>query len=211
MTATTYSELVADIQAFVDNDLPELQDELPRMISWGHARIQRDLELSIWRGYEQKHLPWAQDRIDKPADAMKIYSIQDLDTGLFIERRSTDYVRSYGLGVMGTTRYFAEDSEGQLLLAPMPDRNRPVMFSYLKRLDPPSSTNENTYITDNFGDMLLYASLIHAEEWLIGAERKGEFQAEYDRLLQEYRNELRGLHNEEYAPIRQSAIVRGLT
>lgn len=209
--STSYSQLVVDIQAFVDNDLPELQDELPRMIDWGHARIQRDLELSIWRASEQKHLPWKADRVSRPDGALKIYSIQDLDTGLFIERRAPDYLRSYGINKVGVTRYFAEDTEDQLLLAPMPDRNRPVLITYLKRLDPPSSSLETTYITQHFPEMILYAALAHAEEWLIGAERKGEFTAEYERILNETRNELRGIHNEEYAPIRQAAVVRGLT
>lgn len=206
---TTYTQLIADIQSYVDNDIDELANNLPKVVARGHARIQRDLELAQWRARLETSLPYDQERVDRPSGALKIYSIFDEQSGRFVERRATDYVRAYG--GRGRPRYFAEDDEDTLFLAPRPDGNRHVTITYLKRLDPPSVTTATTWISENLPEMLFYACLAGAEEFLIGQERKAEFEAEYARALNEYRNELRGLHNEEYAPIRQAAIVRGLT
>lgn len=199
----TFDELMSEIQSIVENDAPEFVAELPKHISQAQDRVQRDLQLSIWRNSSTGMLVSGNRSIARDPKCLKILSIELTSTGAFLTRRSYDYVMQMRQQKM--PRVYCEASEGEVFVGSIPDSNYAFKMSSLKRLDPLSDTNQENWITRNAADLLLIAATANAERYLMGSERASELENLYSGLITGALNELRGLGREEYEPARTAA------
>jgi len=78
-----------------------------------------------------------------------------------LDRRDDTYLREYGIGT-GTPRYWCEPTQGQILLAPVPDAAYVAELGYHVRPVALSAANPLTWLATNCPDLLFYAAMVAA-------------------------------------------------
>jgi len=202
---TTYDDLVEEVQVIVESTNDEYVEQLPRIIARAHDQVQRDLDLAMWHAIVP--IANATSRIlTRDLSWLKVLSIYIPSTGKFVEKRSLDYVRACG-GVTGVPKYWADQSETEILIVPAPTVAAPVSFEVdtLKRLASIDEDNQESWITKNAADLLLLQTLIGSEVFLVGGERVTEFAALYKLIVTSAVDELRGTGRNEYEPTREAS------
>lgn len=198
----TYSELVTQVKSIVENDVSDFVAQLPKIIAIAQDTIQRDLDLSIWRTVVADHVTAGSAIYPSRADTwLKVLSIWIPSEGVHLERRSKDYVRMFSAN-RAVPRYWAEISETELQVAPIPLQNYSIEVDVHKRLPALSDSNQSNWISKNCADLLLLATLIGSESYLVAPERVAEFSQLYAATLAGAIRELRGVEREEGAPVR---------
>lgn len=201
---TNYTSLVNEILSITDSDNPELIDNLDKIIARAQDNVQRDLNLAIWRVFETASLSTGVGTFTRSIDWLKIFGVFLVSTGAPLEKRSLDYLRMYGTAT-GTPRYFAERSETQIQVAPLPSADMTLEVEAMQRFPSLSESMQENWISNNAADLLLLQTLIGAEMFLLGAEKSGIYAQMYNILLASARDELRGSEKSEYTPIRSAA------
>lgn len=201
---TNYALLVQELQDIVDDTNQEFVDNLPRIINRALDVVQRDLGLSIWRRFTTLDILTGVMAYNRPEGALQIFSIFVPSAGKYVEQRHLDWVRTYGTAT-GVPRYWAEVDEGSIRLAPSPNQDYQAEIEVLKKLPALDSTTQTNWITDNAADLLLLASLIGCEVYLVGPAKVQEYTALYQMILQSAVNELRGSERTRYTPVRAAA------
>jgi len=201
---TNYALLVEELQDIVDDTNAEFVANLPKIINRALDVVQRDLGLAIWRRFTSLNISSGVVSYNRPNGALQIFSIFVPSEGRMIEQRHLDWVRTYGTAT-GVPRYWAEVDEGAIRIAPVPDRAYVADIEVLKKLPALDLSSQTNWITDNAADLLLLASLIGCEVYLVGPGRVQEFTALYQMILQSAVNELRGSERTRYTPVRAAA------
>jgi hypothetical protein len=191
----TYTELLAAIQDWVDDDSAPFVARLPNIISLAESRVATDLNLELLERVTTGALtPSSRTQAILDADVQAVRSINIRDsggTGVFrpLRMRTFEYLLDYAPDdtVLGEPRFWAYRAEGATVItdidvAPVPDDS----YEYtIRSLGPPealSAENENTWIGDNAGDLLLWQALFLAESWL-KSDQAGRWQQMYTDLL----------------------------
>ncbi len=200
---TSYTSLLNMAPRYVDNNAAEFIAILPTLINRAQDRIQRELELDMWRTMVASQSLSAAT-FTRPSSWLKIYSVYVPASSTFIERRSIDYVR--WLATSAAPRAYAEYTETQLLFGPTPDTTYTIDFETLQKPTALSTSNETDWMTENVPELLLFGTLSSAETFLIGHERKQEFEAEYQRELASKLYQLRGITKKEETPVRYGPV-----
>jgi hypothetical protein len=87
----------------------------------------------------------------------------------YLDKRDTSFIFEYNsTGATGVPKYYANWKETTLIMAPTPDAQYQVQLSYIYTPDHLSATNTTTYLSDNVPDLLFYATMMQAYEFLKG-------------------------------------------
>ena len=164
--APTFSELVDEVQDICENTNDEFVDNIPKFIHRAQDQIQKDLGLSLWRDYFDLSISTAE--IARDTDWLIVKSIWLPDEEKFLEQRTVDYVRR--CGGTGRPKYWAEDMENTIIVAPTPDAPYDATVEFYARLAALSEANETNWITRNAGDLLLVQTLLNAGIYLVANE-----------------------------------------
>lgn len=191
---TTYTELLAEVQAIMEDDGTEFVAEIPNIINQSELRVLRDIDLDIFKTTEDVTLDGT--TLSIPSGAVMVYSIRDTVNSKTLERRSSEYVQMYG--GTGNALYFAEESDTTLRVAPAPTSGTAAKARVLKRPTALSGSNETNWLTDNVGDLLLAACLVYSARFLKMGERIAELETGYNVLLAQSMRELKPLANADY-------------
>ncbi len=89
----------------------------------------------------------------------------------------------YAVGDAGLPRYYAEDSPDAIRIAPKPAADGQAMFRVVTRPPVLSEANPMSWLATHLPDALLYACLIHAEEYLIADERAVYWNQRYSQQV----------------------------
>lgn len=206
---TTYDNLVLELQTYVEDDSPEYVASQNDIINRAEDRVVRDLNLELFKTEEPITITAANPIVTKPAGLLKLYRLRFTDTGDMTLPRSVDYCLMYDR-TSQRPLYHAEEDETDIRLSPTPDQAYPTEIRFLRRPPPLGLSQQTNWLTDHVGDLLLLASLIESELYLIDSQRVQEdFLPEYERKLQVAIFELRGLSSSEYTPQRNAPQATG--
>jgi hypothetical protein len=103
--------------------------------------------------------------------------------------------KRWASGDAGNTINFTIIGE-EIQLGPTPSDAQTLEIAYFKRLAALTDSNTTNWLTSNAPDMLLYASLIEAETYLVNPEKAAMYAAMLDVSMQEWEvQEAKGRHS----------------
>lgn len=200
MALNTYSDLIAGIQQWVEDDDAELQASINDVVDLGEKRLIRDLDLAIFRRVETAALVISQATIAKPtvtAPDLLVATKQIWLTGgtltgpRFLMPRSSEYITDYNsAAVDGVPKYWGEDDESNYIFGTTPDAAYTANVRILSRPEPLSDTNENGWLVTYAYDILFKACLAEAEGFIKSDDRKPVWEADYANSIPLAKREL---------------------
>jgi len=108
-------------------------------------------------------------------------------TQVFLDFRDTSFMKEYWPDgtATGVPKYYSVWDQNTFYIAPTPSQNYAVELGYIYRPAQLSQANQNTWISTNAPEALLYACLIQAYSYTKGpTEMLGFFDASYKQAIQ---------------------------
>ena len=191
----TYDELVTKIRDYTEVDANVLTSTIVNgFIQDSEFRLLRDVDSDNNRRYDTSNLVDGQRFIDIPANTLVIRSAQVSDgttfnagtTRTFLEKRDTSFISEFNsTGEGGQPKYYANWDENTIALAPIPNNTYAIQVNYILKPKGLSSSNTNTYLSDEFPNGLLYACLVEAYGFLKGpADMLQFYEQKYTQSVQ---------------------------
>lgn len=219
MSNKTYTELSDNLQAWLEDDDEEFTLAIDDIINLGEMRLWRDLDLALFKSDDTTPTVMSTETLLKPTGDSELVTWQSLyyDTGgerIWLELRSIDFVRDHQvIGATAPPKYYAEQTELDWLLSPIPDAVYTVNTRGITRPTRLSVGNPTTWLSDHQDDMLFKACLAEAESFLKSDDRTEKWKKEYADALPLAKRETYELMNTHYhltplevpaAPLNQS-------
>ena len=180
----TYAELLQKVRDYTEVDSAVLTDTIVQgMIRDAELRIFREVDADYTREYATANLNINSPYLDLPSAAtttatrtsiivrsMLVFdSTQTPTTKEYLDKRDTSFIFEYNsTGATGVPKYYANWKETTIIMAPAPDAQYKVQLSYIYSPEALSATNTTTYLSDNVSDLLFYATMVQAYEFLKG-------------------------------------------
>ena len=180
----TYAELLQKVRDYTEVDSAVLTDTIVQgMIRDAELRIFREVDADYTREYATANLNIGSPYLDLPSAAtttatrtsiivrsMLVFdSTQTPTTKEYLDKRDTSFIFEYNsTGATGVPKFYANWKETTIIMAPAPDAQYEVQLSYIYSPEALSATNTTTYLSDNVSDLLFYATMVQAYEFLKG-------------------------------------------
>jgi|TARA_Y100000114_G_scaffold55619_1_gene50852 hypothetical protein len=174
----TYAELVQKIRDYTEVGSSVLTDSIINdFILDAEFRILRDVDSDNNRRYVTATMISGQRFIDTPDDLLVVRSAQIIDSdGVgqadnrdFLKYRDTSFMSEFNpTGATGVPKYYGMWDQDTIVVAPTPNATYTIQLNYILKPAGLSSTNTTTYLSLQFPNGLLYASLIEAFSFLKG-------------------------------------------
>jgi len=204
MSNKTYAELVANLQAWLEDDDTEFAAAIDDLINLGEMRLWRDLDLSIFTSEDTTVTAASNPAVVKPTTDTELVSFQSLwyDSGSerrFLELRSTDWIRDYqNPANEGPPRFYCEVSETDWEVAPIPDAIYTINVRGTTRPTGLSSGQTTTWLSLHMDDILFKACLAESEKFLKSDDRVELWKTDYTDSLVLAKRECYTLLQERY-------------
>jgi|TARA_R100001079_G_scaffold53985_1_gene27596 hypothetical protein len=174
----TYAELVQKIRDYTEVGSSVLTDSIINdFILDAEFKILRDVDSDNNRRYVTATMISGQRFIDTPDDLLVVRSAQIIDSdGVgqadnrdFLKYRDTSFMSEFNpTGATGVPKYYGMWDQDTIVVAPTPNATYTIQLNYILKPAGLSSTNTTTYLSLQFPNGLLYASLIEAFSFLKG-------------------------------------------
>jgi len=180
----TYAELLQRVRDYTEVDSAVLTDTIVQgMIRDAELRIFREVDADYTREYATANLNIGSPYLDLPSAnvttstrtsiivrSMLVFdSTQTPTTKEYLDKRDTSFIFEYNsTGETGVPKFYANWKETTIIMAPAPDAQYKVQLSYIYSPEALSATNTTTYLSDNVSDLLFYATMVQAYEFLKG-------------------------------------------
>jgi hypothetical protein len=168
----TYAELVQKIKDYTEVDSNVLSSNIINgFIENAEFRILRDVDSDNNRKYDTSTFVVSQRFLNTPANLLVIRSAEVINGGTrsFLDIRDVSFIDEYNsTGTTGIPKYYANWNENTIQFAPIPDQTYTIQLNYILKPTGLSSTNTNTYLSQQFPNGLLYACLVEAYGFLKG-------------------------------------------
>lgn len=188
---TTYSQLCANIQAYVENSFTA--DQLSTFVKQCEQRIYNSVQLPDLRKNVTGTVTSSNKYLQAPTDFLSAYSLAVINASgdyTYLLNKDVNFLReSYpNASTTGLPKYYAifgprsdDEKELSLILGPTPDANYTVELHYFYY---PESivTAGQTWLGDNFDSALLWGSIVEAYHFLKGEQ---DVIANYQNRYQE--------------------------
>jgi hypothetical protein len=187
MAGFTYATLTTAIQNYTEVDTIVLTSTITdQFIENAEMRILRDIPLDAYKKQSTGNLVTGQTTINVPAKTtfvkgVQVYTSTSVATGAntWLEKKDETYLQEYipAETATGTPKYYAmfggatgvtDTTSGRLFLAPAPDNTYVFKIHYEAIPTGLSGSNTTTYVSQYFGNGLLYACLVEAFSYLKG-------------------------------------------
>lgn len=192
-----YTELVATIKAYVENDFPDTegtgdltsQQQVDTFIVQAEQRIYNTAQLLDFRknvtGTATANNPY----LCTPSDWLANFSLAVIDpvTGSYsyMLNKDVNYIREAfpSPTATGTPTHYAMFDKDSYILGPTPDYNYDIELHYFYY--PESiTTATTTWLGDNFDAVLLYGALLEAYTFMKGEpDVLAQYQKRYDEAM----------------------------
>ena len=195
MATYTLSQLESDLRDYTEVDSTVFTGAvLSRFIENAETRILRDVNIDADRKSQTGSLVVGQEYINAPAGCLVVRSVQvtedatSPDTLIYLQKRDVTFINEYNnYGSAGSTvatgrdipKYYAmyggatgitDTTSGTIMFAPCPDKTYTFQVNYVKLPTSLVTNTSGTYISRNFANGLLYASLVEAFGYLKGPQ-----------------------------------------
>ena len=210
MSGISYSDLKTNIRNYTEVDSSVLSDSvIENIVLNAEYRIFRDVPSDAYRTSTTGNLVTNQDYVNVPAGALFIRGVQVYDStsvttgsNIWLEKRDATFLEEYVSAntSTGKPKYYAmkggatsntSTTSGAILLAPVPDSTYEYQIHYNRIPDKLEATNnETSFISMNFPNGLLYASLVEAYSYLKGPmDMLQLYEAKYKEEVQKFGGE----------------------
>ena len=174
----TYAELVQKIRDYTEVSSNVLTDSITNdIIRDAELRIMRDVDIDANKRYVTAQVISGTRFIDTPQDTLIIRSAQIVDSdGVaaadnreFLQWRDSSFMSEFNpTNAQGVPKYYSWWDNDTIVLSPTPNATYTIQLNYILKPETLSSTNTQTYISQQFPNGLLYACLVEAFSFLKG-------------------------------------------
>jgi hypothetical protein len=214
MAGFTYATLTTAIQNYTEVDTNVLTATITdQFIDNAEMRILRDVPIDAYKKQSTGNLVTGQNTINVPAKTLfvkgvQVYTSTSAATGAntWLEKKDESYLQEYQpsteSAARGTPKYYAmfggatgvtDTTSGRLFLAPTPDSTYVFKIHYEAIPTGLSGSNTTTYVSQYFGNGLLYACLVEAYGYLKGpADMLTLYENKYKEEVQKFASEQLG-------------------
>jgi hypothetical protein len=214
MAGFTYATLTTAVLNYTEVDTNVLTATITdQFIDNAEMRILRDIPLDAYKKQSIGNLVTGQNTINVPAKTLfvkgvQVYTSTTATTGAntWLEKKDEsflqEYVPSTESAKRGTPKYYAmfggatgitDTTSGTLLLSPTPDNTYEFKIHYEAIPTGLSGSNTTTYVSQYFGNGLLYACLVEAYGYLKGPlDMLTLYENKYKEELQKFASEQLG-------------------
>ena len=187
MAGFNYANLVTDIRNYTEVDSNVLTAAIVnRIIEDAEFKILREVPIDAYKKQSIGNLVTGQTTINVPAKTLfvkgvQVYTSTSAATGAntWLEKKDESYLQEYipAETSTGTPKYYAmfggatgttDTTSGRLFLAPAPSSTFVFKIHYEAIPNSLVTDTSGTYISQNFGNGLLYACLVEAFSFLKG-------------------------------------------
>ena len=212
----TYDELKTKIRDYTEVSSNVLTDSITNdIIRDAELRIMRDVDLDSNKRYVTAQVISGTRFIDTPQDTLVIRSAQIVDSdGVgaadnreFLQWRDSSFMSEFNpTNAQGVPKYYSWWDNDTIVLAPTPNATYTIQLNYILKPETLSSTNTQTYVSQQFPNGLLYACLVEAFSFLKGPNDLLQlYEGKYKQVLEGFSIEQMGRRRrDEY----QSGVPR---
>jgi hypothetical protein len=179
--AMTYDSLVSDIEVYAENTNAAFLTQIPRFIMLAENRLASTIR---GLGYLQNvtgTLTLHDGTLVKPNRWRETSSFSITDDGerTFLKPRTYEFCRAYAPNdsVYYKPVYYSDYGYEHFLLAGAPDQAYPFELNYFERPEPLDATHQTSWTTQYAPQLLLYASLLEAQPYLMRQEKLMEYKS----------------------------------
>ena len=214
MAGFTYATLTTAILNYTEVDNNVLTSTITdQIIENTELRILRDVPIDAYKKQSIGNLVTGQNTINVPAKTLFVKGVQVYDsttattgTSDWLEKKDESYIQEYVSSTESSARakpkYYAmfggatgitDTTSGTLLLSPAPDTTYEFKIHYETIPTGLSGSNTTTYISQYFGNGLLYACLSEAFSYLKGPiDMLTLYENKYKQEVQKFASEQLG-------------------
>ena len=182
---TTYDNLKLIVQEIVEDDSQEFIDYIPTAIYLAEERLFRLVDADFTKADTSKTISAGDSTVAKPTDLRVTNNVYITVSGEYkrLVLKTESFLRDYwpSQTEREEPKYYANKDADTWLIAPISDTTYSVTIDYEAQPAVLSDSNSTNIFLEKFPDLLLYASLSAAAEWM----RDGEFKQEWESKLQE--------------------------
>lgn len=179
----TYSQLLLDLQSYMERTDAAFNDKRARFIMLGENRLATLMKQQGFQAVVEGVLP-QENSMAKPAFWRETISfsitVNGADVPVYL--RSLEYLKAYAPDATpGQPKFYGDYNISNFRLAPVPDAAYPFQLVYYARLEPLSVERQSNWMTLNTPQALLYACLLEAALWVKNAEKIQQWQTQFDQ------------------------------
>ena len=198
---TTYTELVSQIRDYTEVSSDVFTDSIINdFIEHTENKILRDLDLPVFRSYQYATFTASNGFLTLPGGtsitptefsiirSVMIYPAAGSGDRTYLEQRDVTYMNEYwpDRSTTGTPKYYSQWDQNTIYVVPTPSAAFYVEVGLTKLPTRLSSSNTNTWLSDNAPVLLLYGCLVEAFKFLKGpADMLQVYTQSYEMALQE--------------------------
>jgi|TARA_E500000305_G_scaffold100030_1_gene92652 hypothetical protein len=198
---TTYTELVSQIRDYTEVSSDVFTDSIINdFIEHTENKILRDLDLPVFRSYQYATFTASNGFLTLPGGtsitptefsiirSVMIYPAAGTGDRTYLEQRDVTYMNEYwpDRTSTGTPKYYSQWDQNTIYVVPTPSAAFYVEVGLTKLPTRLSSSNTNTWLSDNAPALLLYGCLVEAFKFLKGpADMLQIYTQSYEMALQE--------------------------
>ena len=198
---TTYTELVSQIRDYTEVSSDVFTDSIINdFIEHTENKILRDLDLPVFRSYQYATFTASNGFLTLPGGtsitptefsiirSVMIYPAAGTGDRTYLEQRDVTYMNEYwpDRSTTGTPKYYSQWDQNTIYVVPTPSAAFYVEVGLTKLPTRLSSSNANTWLSDNAPALLLYGCLVEAFKFLKGpADMLQVYTQSYEMALQE--------------------------
>lgn len=190
----TYSSLVDSIQSYAERTDSTFVARIPEFIAMAENRIASEVHGLGFRRVVTGTFGVGSPLIDKPVrwrETAEFSFLNSLSQRVYLKQRSYNYLRMYWpeQADTGIPAYYADYDYEHFLIAPTPSDDFTFELQYHERPDPLDSTNQTSWTTRYAPQLLLYASLLEAQTYLMRPDQLQTFTGLYQTAAQAVQKE----------------------
>lgn len=184
----TYSELVAEIQSYVENEFET--SDINTFITQAEQRIYNSVQLPALRKNVTGTTTSSNKYLAMPTDWLATFSLAVINANneyTYLLNKDVNFIRQSfpdtDSEFYGAPEYYAVFDNSAFILGPTPDASYAVELHYFYY---PTSivTAGTTWLGDNFSSTLLYGSLLEAYTYMKGeADVIANYKNRYDEAM----------------------------
>lgn len=170
----TYDELVVNIRNYMETDANVLSvPVINTFILMTENKILRDIDLEIFRQNSLGNLSANNPYLTMPIDILthRYMLVKDNENNeTFLDFRDVSFVKEYWRDSteVGFPKYYSVWNANTFLIGPTPDASYVVELGYIRKPEGLSPTNQNTWLSINAPEALLYGCLVQAYSYTKG-------------------------------------------
>ena len=165
----TYSTLVSDIQANMEEDSAEFVSALPAIIERAQSYLQRRLDPINTFRFSEVSVSASTRTLSLPTDLLVLKSIQVCATGGWTNllEQNNEFLTAYwpDYTSCAPTKYYAPKDNATIYLAPTPPSNTTALIEYIPRVTILSSSAPTNYFSERADSAFFAASMMYANAW----------------------------------------------